>query len=111
MWKGNGNRLLLHYYFTPREKRTSEHRGDGINTFKYHVLCTDGKISLELVYYFTYFSAVIPSNICVYLSFRPFVVNTTEETSTPTRPVENVLTTKGRQERNTQVLDGTTVEK
>ena len=36
----------------------------------------------------------------------------TEVTSTPTRPVENVvLTTKGLQERNTQMLDGTTVEK
>ena len=35
----------------------------------------------------------------------------TEETSTPTRPVENVvLTKKGLQERNTQVLDGTTVK-
>ena len=36
----------------------------------------------------------------------------TEETSTPTRPVENdVLTMKGLQERNTQMLDGTTVKK
>ena len=35
----------------------------------------------------------------------------TEETTTPTRPVENVLTTKGLQERNTQLLDGTMVEK
>ena len=36
----------------------------------------------------------------------------TEETSTPTRPVENfVLTAKGLQERSTQLLDGTTVEK
>ena len=36
----------------------------------------------------------------------------TEETSTTTRPVENVvLTTKGLQERTTQMLDGTTVEK
>ena len=35
----------------------------------------------------------------------------TEITSTPTRPVENVvLTTKGLQGRNTQLLDGTTVE-
>jgi len=35
----------------------------------------------------------------------------TEVTSTPTRPVENVvLTTKGLQERNTQMLDGMTVE-
>jgi hypothetical protein len=36
----------------------------------------------------------------------------TKETSKPTRPVENVvLTTKGLQERNTELLDGTTVEK
>ena len=35
----------------------------------------------------------------------------TEKASTPTRPVENVvLTTKGLQERNTQISDGTTVE-
>ena len=34
----------------------------------------------------------------------------TEVTSTPTRPVENVLTTKGLQDRNLQLLDGTTVE-
>ena len=35
----------------------------------------------------------------------------TEVTSTPTRPVEIVvLTTKGLQERNIQILDGTTVE-
>ena len=57
---------------------------------------------------------------CVFLSFRPFVVNTTfatgvvgvsEETSTLTRPVENiVLTTKGLQERNSQVLNGSTVK-
>ena len=34
-----------------------------------------------------------------------------EVTSTPTRPVENVvLTTKNLQERNIQMLDGTTVE-
>ena len=34
-----------------------------------------------------------------------------EETTTPTRPVEDVvLTTKGLQERNIQMLDGTTVE-
>ena len=34
-----------------------------------------------------------------------------EETSTPTRPVENVLTPKGLQERNTLPLDGRTVAK
>ena len=61
----------------------------------------------------------------MFLSSRPFVVNTTfstglvgaevtsqepEVTSTPTRPVGNVvLTTKGLQDRNIQLLDGTTV--
>ena len=62
-------------------------------------------MKLELIYYFTYFSTVAPCNICV------FSVQETEETSTPTRPVENVLTTKALQERNTQIFDGTTVEK
>ena len=58
----------------------------------------------------------------LFLSCRPFVVNTTfstslvgveetEVTSTPTRPVENVvLTTKGLQDRKKQLLDGRTVE-
>ena len=56
-----------------------------------------------------------------FLSCRPVVVNAifstglvgieeTEETSTPTRPVENVASmTKGLQERK-QLLNGTTVE-
>ena len=46
------------------------------------------------------FSTVVPSNIC-----------SAEVTSTPTRPVENVvITTKGLQDRNIHILDGTTVE-
>ena len=60
-----------------------------------------GRFQLELIYYCTYFSTVVPSNSCVFLSCRPFVVNTF---STPTEPVENVvLTTKGLQKRNTTV--------
>ena len=52
-----------------------------------------GRFQLELIYNYTYFSIVV-------------------EVSTPTRVVENVvLTTKGLQERNTQMFDGTTVEK
>ena len=35
-----------------------------------------GSFQLELIYYFTYFSTVVPSNICVFLCCRPFVVNT-----------------------------------
>ena len=60
----------------------------------------------------------------MFLSRRPFVVITTfstghvgvlcsvlrEVTSTPARPVENVITTKGLQDRNIHILDGTTVE-
>ena len=67
----------------------------------------------------------------MFLSCRPFVVITTfstglvgvevtsvscriqetEVTSTPTRPVENVvITTKGLQDRNNLLLDGRTVE-
>ena len=53
----------------------------------------------------------------MFLSCRPFVVITTLSTglvdveSTPTRPVDNVvITTKGLQDRNINILAGTTVE-
>ena len=53
-----------------------------------------GRFQLELIYYFAYFSSVVPYNICVCLSCRPFVVNATF--STGLVGVENVvLTTKG----------------
>ena len=42
----------------------------------------------------------------IYLYFPP-----SEVTSTPTRPVDNVvITTKGLQDRNIHIFDGTTVE-
>ena len=53
-----------------------------------------GRFQLELIYYFTYFSTVVPSNNCVCFFCRLFVVNMT----------------KGLQDRNTQLLDGTMVE-
>ena len=75
------------------------------------------------------FSTVVPSNICMFLSRRPFVVITLstglvgvevtsvswlglpEVTLTPTRPVDNVvITTKGLRDRNIHILDVTTVE-
>ena len=60
------------------------------NTFKYHVSCTDEKISVITVN--------CPSQ-------------ETDVTSTPTRPIENVvITTKGLQDRNIHILDGTTVD-
>ena len=75
-----------------------------------------GRFQLELIY--LYFP---PSSQLVYLCFcRPFVVITTtvncpsqetEVTSTPTRRVDNVvITTKGLQDRNINILAGTTVE-
>ena len=131
-----------------------------INTFKYHVSCPDGKISVELINFINYFFTVVPFNSCDFLSCRPFTVNTTFSNSSCwmlkfyktcwecrvndgrstgkknttiewddggkittfstglvgcwsfTRPVENVvLTTEGLQERKTQLLNGTTVEK
>ena len=92
-----------------------------VNNIKYHVSCTDGKISVRINLLFYLFFTVVPSNV-VFLSCRPFVMNMTsstglvgvevsfvcpsqetEETSTPRRPVKNVIImTKGLQERNTQ---------
>ena len=55
------------------------------------------------------FSTVLPSNSRLFLSCRPFVVNTTF--STGLVDVENVvLTTKDLQDRNNLLLDGRTVE-
>ena len=56
----------------------------------------------------------------MFLSCRPYVVNTfstglvgvdVTSVSTPTRPVENVLTMEDLQGRNIQLLDGTTENK
>ena len=72
----------------------------------------------------TYFSTVVP--LTSFLSCRPFVVNETfstglvvssvncpsQETEVSTRPVENfALTTKGLQEKQTQIVSETVVEK
>ena len=64
--------------------------------------------------YFTYFSIVVPSDISVFLSCRPFVVNTTFSTGLVGAEVYSVswlgqLTDTGK--KNTQMLDGMTVEK
>ena len=66
-----------------------------------------GRFQLELIYYFTYFSPLSHPTLCVSLC-RPLVINTF---TTGLVGIENViLMTKGLQERNTQVLDGTTVK-
>ena len=73
------------------------------------------RFQLELMYCYLFFT-VVPSNTFVFLSYRPFVVNTTFSTGIVGVEVssvswhENVLTSKGLQERNTKVFDGTTVK-
>ena len=34
-----------------------------------------GRFQLEFIYYITYFSTIVPSNSCVFLSCMPFVDN------------------------------------
>ena len=60
------------------------------DTFKYHVFCTDGKISVRIN--LPLFSTVVPSIICMFLSCNV------------------VITTKGLQDRNIHILDATTME-
>ena len=65
-----------------------------INTKKYHVFAPMGRFQLESIY--LYF---------------PGPSQETEVTSTSTRPVDNVvIATKGLQDRNINILAGTTVE-
>ena len=53
-----------------------------IDTFNYHVLCDDGKISdrINLFIVLPLFSTVVPANSYMFLSCRPFVVNKTFST-------------------------------
>ena len=60
-----------------------------------------GRFQLELIY--LYFP---PS---FHLTVGPGLGQEIEVTSTSTRPVENVITTKGLQDRNNLLLDGRTV--
>jgi hypothetical protein len=95
------------------------------NTFKYRVSCTDGNISVRIIYFNYLFFHRLPTNKLCFLSCRPFVVNATfstglvafsvfcpsQETEETTRPVENVAwMTKGLQERK-QLVSRKTVEK
>ena len=71
-----------------------------VNTKKISCFCTDGKISVRIN--LPLFSTVVPASIFMFLSCRPFVA---------TRPVDNVvIATRGLQDRNINILAGTTVE-
>ena len=68
-------------------------------------------IEFEKVKSFKYLGSLFIFQL-VYLCFCPAVCPSqeTEVTSTPTRPVDNVIATKGLQDRNINILAGTTVE-
>ena len=73
-------------------------RTENFNTFKYHVSCTDGKISVKI-------------NLLFYLYLSPLSHVSSLATGHTWRPVENVvITTKGLQDRKMHILDGATVE-
>ena len=59
----------------------NESRGlvECINTFKYHVLSSDGKISVQNIFYYLFFHRRPTHKLC-FLSCRPFVVNATFST-------------------------------
>ena len=81
-----------------------------INT-KYHVFAPMWIFQLGLIY--LYFPPVVPSNICMFLSCRPFVVITTF--STVLVGVEKICwkccyNNERPQDRNIHILDGVTVE-
>ena len=86
-----------------------------VNTFKYHVSCTDGKIRVGIIYFYHLFFHRRPTHKLCFLSCRTFVVNATFSTGLVVSSVsfvENVaLTTKDLQEKKTQLVSGTTVEK
>ena len=69
--------------------------------------CTDGKISVRIN--LPLFSTVLPSSIFMFLSCRPFVVITTL-TGLVGVEVTSVSWPKGLQDRNINILAGTTVE-
>jgi len=49
-----------------------------------------GIFQLELIYYFNYFSTIVPSHICMFIFCRPFVVNTTFSTGLVSVEVSSV---------------------
>ena len=50
-------------------------------TFKYHVSCSDGKISVTNIYFYYRFFHCRPTHKLCFLSCRPFVINATFSTS------------------------------
>ena len=67
---------------------------------------TMGRFQLELIYCLPLFP---PTSHLIYVCFC--LSQETEVTSTPTRPIKNVvITTKGLQDKNIHILGGTTMK-
>ena len=74
------NTLGLHSSLNVRD-HASQPYSTSCNIIGLHILILKFlKRIRELINYFTYISTVVPSNSCVFLSCRPFVVNTTFST-------------------------------
>ena len=73
-----------------------------MNTIKYYVTCTNGKISVKINLLFYLFFNVVPSNICVFHSCRPFIVNTTFLTGLVGVEVSSVSTAQARRQKKLQ---------
>ena len=70
------------------------------------------RFQLELINYFTYFSTVVPSNICVFFPVGlSLLIQYFQQVLWMLKFLLSEETTKGLQQRNTHILDGTTVEK
>ena len=94
--------MIVHLFLRKsRREASSRWQAMGLNELPRQgksCFCTDGKISVTIN--LPLFSTVVPSIICMLLSCRPFEDN-----------VDNVvITTKGLQDRNTHIIDGTTVK-
>ena len=70
--------MQINYSFVLLDSNIDKTTTFTINTFKYHVSCTDGKISVGIIS-INYFSTVV--SLTSFLSCRPFVVNATFSTS------------------------------
>ena len=76
----------------------------GFNAFKYHVSCTDGKISVKIIYFYYLFFHHRPTHKLCFLSYRPFVVNVAFSTGLVVSFVSWQSTTQARRQKKLQDL-------
>ena len=119
--------LVLEFSLLNQKETSIPHRkmqnhlqqvGEGEEGLSIHVSCTDGKISVRINLSNSPIQQLCASFLQAFrrqygiFNILSCPSQETEEISTLTRHVENVLlTTKGLQERNSQLLDGATVRK